>query len=144
MAYEYSGILLKARVQHDVKTLQNFALFIGMNPRTFRDKVQGKRWFTWGEINNICNRLGASPAEADAYFFLHKENEKKAHLALYKKILEKDISVRSIANKLGTDRDNIFNKISGKDDFNWNEALIIQKTFFPEITLQELFKTGVA
>ncbi len=63
---------------------------------------------------------------------------------LYKKILEKDISVRSIANKLGTDRDDIFNKISGKDDFNWNEALIIQKTFFPEITLQELFKTGVA
>lgn len=52
----------------------------------------------------------------------------------------KDVSMKQIANLLGVRIATVSDKINGKSNFTFDEALKIQKVFFPEYTLEYLFK----
>lgn len=51
----------------------------------------------------------------------------------------KNITLVDLADLLGVKYQTISEKIDGKSDFKFSEALIIQETFFPEYELKFLF-----
>lgn len=51
------------------------------------------------------------------------------------------ISKKTMGEHLGITSKAVANKISGKSDFYWNEVLIIQNDFFPELSKNEIFKS---
>lgn len=51
----------------------------------------------------------------------------------------KDITLKQIADLLGVRIATVSDKINGKSNFTFDEALKIQKVFFPEYTLEYLF-----
>ncbi len=143
MAYEYSGFFLKERIRHDTKTMGSFATVLHMNPRTFREKVRGRLYFSVGDIQNITTVLNVTSAsEGEAYFFFHKDKEHCAYLKLYKALLKKGISINDVALTLRITIDMVFDKIMGKSDFYWNEAIAIKEKYFPEIPIGKLFERG--
>lgn len=52
----------------------------------------------------------------------------------------KKITSKQIANLLNTREATISDKLNGKSRFSFDEAIIIQKVFFPEYKLEYLFK----
>lgn len=52
---------------------------------------------------------------------------------------EKDVTLVDMADLLKVRYQTISEKISGKSDFKFGEALLIQETFFPEYDLVYLF-----
>lgn len=53
---------------------------------------------------------------------------------------KKGITIEAIAKLLGIHRNSAANKISGDSSFTIDEAIAIQRNFFPKLTLQYLFK----
>lgn len=51
----------------------------------------------------------------------------------------KDITLKQIADLLGVRIATVSDKINGKSNFTFDEALKIEKVFFPEYTLEYLF-----
>ena len=51
-----------------------------------------------------------------------------------------DVSIQDMAKSLGITRDTLGRKLSGKSQINLDEAFKIQKKFFPEVSMQCLFK----
>lgn len=52
---------------------------------------------------------------------------------------EKGVSIVDIADLLNLRSQTVSEKIKGKYDFKFNEALVIQKNFFPEYEIVYLF-----
>ncbi len=52
---------------------------------------------------------------------------------------EKDVSLADIADAIGVKSHTVREKIDGKSDFKFGEALVIHNQFFPEYDLQFLF-----
>lgn len=141
---QYSGILLKERIKHNAKTMEKFANIVQMNPRTFREKIKGNRHFTWEEMQKVKTALGEiSSAEAGAYFFLSKDMETNLYHKLFKSLLGKNIAFSELAAELKISLDALFDKITGKSDFYWEEATTITSKYFPEYSMAELFERGV-
>ena len=55
-------------------------------------------------------------------------------------IIKRGIRKTAIANAIHTSCKTFNNKLSGKSGFSWNEVCVIQSTFFPDITKDELMK----
>lgn len=58
---------------------------------------------------------------------------------LLKRMIDKDLSRKEIANGLGISDKSLYNKISGDTDFSLTEALFIHDTYFPGDSFHELF-----
>lgn len=54
-------------------------------------------------------------------------------------IVTRGIKQTTIAKALGISTRALFNKRSGKTALTWDEACIIQKRFFPDISKDDLF-----
>lgn len=52
----------------------------------------------------------------------------------------KEITIIEISKLLGVNRDTVSRKLSGKSKLYLNEAMLINKEFFPNKELQYLFK----
>lgn len=55
---------------------------------------------------------------------------------------EKDVSLTDMADLLNVKSQTVREKIDGKSDFKFGEALIIRNTFFPEYDMVYLFSNG--
>lgn len=62
---------------------------------------------------------------------------------LKQKIEERGIDVSVIAFSLKISDDKFTDKLNGIGSFYFDEALTIQNYFFPDVTLQELFKRNI-
>lgn len=51
----------------------------------------------------------------------------------------KSVTQTQIAKTIGVSRQSVSKKISGKTDFRAKEMFKIQQTYFPEVSLEELF-----
>lgn len=52
----------------------------------------------------------------------------------------KKITIKQLADKVGVNRDTMGGKLSGKRPLFLNEAFIINRTFFPDKEIIDLFK----
>ena len=52
------------------------------------------------------------------------------------------ITIEAIAKLLGIHRNSAANKINGDSSFTIDEAITIQRSFFPKLTLRYLFEKG--
>lgn len=52
----------------------------------------------------------------------------------------KNITIKQLADKVGVNRDTMGGKLSGKRPLFLNEAFIINRTFFPDKEIINLFK----
>ena len=52
----------------------------------------------------------------------------------------KRITIKQLAEKIGVNRDTMGGKLSGKRPLFLNEAFIINRTFFPDKSVVDLFK----
>ncbi len=59
-------------------------------------------------------------------------------------IVRKNISKEVIAKKINKTYNTLSQKLNGKYPFTYDEALIIQENYFPNIELKELFKRDVS
>ena len=55
------------------------------------------------------------------------------------KIAERGIKKSAISKRLGISERCLTNKLSGKTEFTWNQACVIQSIFFPDIEKEKLF-----
>lgn len=53
-------------------------------------------------------------------------------------LLEKGLSIKTVANKLGLHRNTLSNKLDGNSRFYLDEIKKIRDTYFPDKTLDEL------
>lgn len=58
---------------------------------------------------------------------------------LVSEIARRGIKKCAIAKRLGISDKSLSNKMVGRTQFSWPEVLAIQKTFFPDLTPDELF-----
>ncbi len=58
-------------------------------------------------------------------------------------IVRKKLSKETIAKAIGKTYNTLTLKLNGKYSFTYDEALIIQETFFPGYDLKELFKADI-
>lgn len=63
------------------------------------------------------------------------------YLNLKGEMAKRNVSIENIAELLGIHRNSVANKVSGKSRFSVDEAFSIQKTFFPDMEVQNLFAT---
>lgn len=56
-------------------------------------------------------------------------------------IRKRGIKLKAIYEKIGVTSRTLYNKRNGIVPFTWEEAVDIQKTFFPDISKDELFST---
>lgn len=54
-----------------------------------------------------------------------------------------DISVKTLALRIGITERSLRNKINGKTEFLWSETLKIRKIVSPQMPLEDLFKTEI-
>lgn len=54
-------------------------------------------------------------------------------------IMRRGLDKKQIARAIGRSQRAFMNKLNGVTDFTWNEACIIQRNFFPEISKDKLF-----
>lgn len=59
---------------------------------------------------------------------------------LYKEMKSKGFTQKDLAKALNVSAQTISYKMTGKRDFTSNEMFTIQKEFFPDVKLEELFK----
>ena len=64
------------------------------------------------------------------------------YLNLRGEMAKRNVSIENIAELLGIHRNSVANKVSGKSRFSVDEAFSIQKTFFPDMEVQNLFATA--
>ena len=55
---------------------------------------------------------------------------------------KKGITIEAISKLLGIHRNSAANKINGDSSFTIDEAIAIQRNFFPKLTLRYLFEKG--
>ena len=55
-------------------------------------------------------------------------------------IANRGIKKRSIARAIGTSDRTLYGKLRGKTPFTWPEVVVIRGTFFPDISVDELFR----
>lgn len=65
----------------------------------------------------------------------------KKYPVLEGQIVERGIDKQEIAAKLGVSKRTMAAKLSGASDFKWTELQIMQTTFFPDISKEELMRT---
>ena len=53
---------------------------------------------------------------------------------------KKGITIEAISKLLGIHRNGVANKINGDSSFSIDEAIAIQRNFFPKLTLRYLFE----
>lgn len=53
---------------------------------------------------------------------------------------KKGITIEAISKLLGIHRNSVANKINGDSSFSIDEAIAIQRNFFPKLTLRYLFE----
>lgn len=53
----------------------------------------------------------------------------------------KDVSTKQLADLLGVRLSTAYDKLNGKYDFTFSEALLIKQTYFPEENIEELFES---
>ena len=59
------------------------------------------------------------------------------------KIAERGIKKTAIADKLDITRRSLSNKLSGVSSFTWEEVLMMQTCFFPDVTKDYLMQTSI-
>lgn len=61
-------------------------------------------------------------------------------------MVKANISVKTLALRIGITERSLRNKINGKTEFLWSEVLKIRKIVSPDMAIEELFKleTGAA
>lgn len=57
---------------------------------------------------------------------------------------KKDITIEEVSKLLGIHRNSVANKINGDSSFSIDEAFKIHKRFFPNLSMEYLFKTEEA
>lgn len=62
---------------------------------------------------------------------------------LESKIAEHGYRKKEIAKELGVSERAFHGKCNGETDFKWSEVCTMQKTFFPEISKEELMQRSV-
>lgn len=67
-------------------------------------------------------------------------NSKIMFSNLRAEMARKEITIIEISKLLGVNRDTVSRKLSGKSKLYLNEAMLINKEFFPNKELQYLFK----
>lgn len=50
-----------------------------------------------------------------------------------------EVTVEQLAKEVGVSRETMGRKLSGKSDIKLNEALLISRKFFPNVSIWELF-----
>lgn len=53
---------------------------------------------------------------------------------------EKNISLSTLSDAIGVDYQTIYDKVHGKRDFSFKEAVVLKHHFFPEYEIEYLFK----
>lgn len=56
-------------------------------------------------------------------------------------MVKSNIPVSNLARQIGVAEKTLRNKLNGKTDFTWQEALKIRKIVNPKMELEELFQT---
>lgn len=56
-------------------------------------------------------------------------------------MIRADITIASLATKIGVSEKTMRNKLNGETDFTWNEALRIRKIVNPQMEMETLFRT---
>lgn len=54
---------------------------------------------------------------------------------------KRKVTIENIATLLGIHRNSVANKLDGKSSFSIEQAVLIQKTYFPDLELKYLFTT---
>lgn len=54
---------------------------------------------------------------------------------------KKDITIEEVSKLLGIHRNSVANKINGDSSFSIDEAFKIHKNYFPNLSMEYLFKT---
>lgn len=57
-------------------------------------------------------------------------------------IVRKKVKKEQIAKKIGKTYNTLMLKMSGKYSFTYDEAILIQETYFPDCNIKELFKNN--
>lgn len=65
----------------------------------------------------------------------------KKYPVLEGKIVERGIDKEKIAASLGVSKRTLAAKLSGASDFKWSELQIMQTTFFPDMSKDDLMRT---
>lgn len=60
---------------------------------------------------------------------------------LIAEMARKGITQKDLCNCIKKDKSTLSEKINGKRDFKMSEIMKIKETFFPDLTLEYLFKT---
>lgn len=70
------------------------------------------------------------------------EQRVKAFPVLEGKIAERGIMKKAIAARLGLSYRAFMNRMEGICDFEWHEVCILQSTFFPDMSKDDLMRTN--
>lgn len=69
------------------------------------------------------------------------EQRERAFPILEGKIAERGIMKKAIAARLGISYRAFMNRLDGTCDFEWHEVCIMQSTFFPDMSKDDLMRT---
>ena len=69
------------------------------------------------------------------------EVKKLEYLILRGEMAKRKVTIENIATLLGIHRNSVANKLDGKSSFSIEQAVLIQKTYFPDLELKYLFTT---
>lgn len=69
------------------------------------------------------------------------EVKKLEYLILRGEMAKRKVTIENIATLLGIHRNSVANKLDGKSSFSIEQAVLIQKTYFPDLELKYLFAT---
>lgn len=61
---------------------------------------------------------------------------------LASEIARRGIKKRTMAETIGISERTLHNKLTGKSEFTWNEVAAIQREFFPDVVIDNLFATS--
>ena len=62
-------------------------------------------------------------------------------LILRGELAKRKVSIEGLATLLGIHRNSVANKLNGESSFSIEQAVMIQETYFPDLSLKYLFST---